>query len=244
MAWPQWLLEIFNQYIMPFWNSIKGYDWLAILIVWFLDKFTTILPFPESWETGVALTVNKVLKRNKLIDISYHFKTPELELEKDDIDVVNQLMQDNGFVLEAPVGDWYKYSFSGGNISPEIILRPVAIFNEEEEKDDVVSIEFEMILTKIKYHNFDGDINDLLRIREKVQTTLYNKLGELQAFSLSCKLSKFYRFTGLLSDFNIKKLSGELDGNKFEFYSNEIILYGEVYQNILKLLKDVIAYYY
>ena len=96
----------------------------------------------------------------------------------------------------------------------------------------------------VKYKNFDLDMLDVLRLRDEIQFILKDNFGEIYTDNLTCKISNMYRFSGLLKEFKLDYLQGEIEGNLIDFSSNSVTLYGEIYQPILLLLKKIIAYYY
>jgi len=225
-------------------NILITYDWLGLIIIWGVDKFTNFIPIPEKWEVKITLFLNKIRKRNELLEVKYVFKSSELDTDVELLEKVSEIMIKDNFSYLPPHGDWLKFSTIRGEIEPTITVKPTVEYSEEYERDILINLEFEIYLDNIKFRNIDGDLNDMIRTSEELEHALIETVGKFVSYSMTCKVSKMYRFIGPLSDFNMKGLRGEINNNKVEFKPQEITIYGRCYQNMLRLLKNMIAFYY
>lgn len=217
-------------------------DIIFLVIGWLLKQ----IPLPKNIRYKIAKVWNHWKKVFSLynINITYVFKTQEVEQSFEYLKTLIQILADRDFNYESTSGNFITFTISRGNIKPNIIIKPTEIFSQKSQELIINELEIEINLQNIKYKNFEWDMGDLLRIKDDLQLSLLDIYGEFRAESLTCHLSKMYRFSGILSDFNLSRLSGKIDDCLIDFKPDKVVIYGKIYQPILRLLKKIISFYY
>lgn len=223
-----------NGYILGF------VGWLFGL---FTDKIIAEIELPKKWKHNINMFMIHLIKniRNSPSEITYVFKTQNVEYEEERFYNIHELIEEGEFKEKGQEGSFLTFTKEMGLTNPTIYFMPVFIPDNGELY--LASIEFQITI-KVKYRTFIIDMQNLFRIKEELQYYLGADYGKFIGESITMRLSKLNRFTGFLSEFNMSTLTGKLHGSQIIFNSSEMILMGPFNSDILTLLKKAITFYY
>ena len=215
----------------------------SFLLGWLFKKIVDAIPLPENWKVKIQFVSYDIWKRFRppTSDVTYVFKTASVEYDEKKFYEITELVKDKNFILKSPDGEWLQFSKDTGIINPTIVFMPVYLPTEEGRY--LSAIEFQVKIN-VDYNNFLLNVYYLLTIKHNLQLALIQEYGEFIGESITCKLSSMYKFSGILSEFNLSTLRGTLNGRRILFNPEEVTVIGPINQEILSLLKKIIAFYY
>ena len=224
---------------------------LGLISTYIASILTKLLPIPDDLRFKVSYESKKIWKwiRNVPVRATYTFKSQKLEIKREDFfeTIKDRLIQNNFRYIDCS-GDTIIFQYSIGKTKAELRLTPSYFDTEEtlqEESELLISgIQADLTVDQCKYRRFDGHMLDIFRIKDQLQTSLRDILGEWSAESLSCELRNMYKFTGVLSGFRLSSLSGKIGNQRIDLSEKGLIVYGLVDQALTSALKRIITFYY
>ncbi len=98
--------------------------------------------------------------------------------------------------------------------------------------------------TPIKFRNFDGYILDLRQGAEKITEIIRDVVSNIRIeYNLIFQLKNLYELTGVLSKSNLNTLSIKDENYEIEMFSNQVISYGKITQELTSIMKNLIVIY-
>jgi len=232
--------------IFSIWSSFSGY--IINFLIYILGLITDVIikrVLPEDKIELIEWKIKDKIKsiQNINLNIYYNIKTNEKILDKSIIKTINENIKKIGFTYIGDPGGHSVFEGKSGELESQFILKPDYRENDIGELY-LHQLEIEIKPKIIKYNEFELTMIDLINTKYTLQSSLNEIFGEFYSECLICELSNFYKFTGLLHDFDTEYLQGKLGGHLVDFAPKSIIIYGKVDKKLIKVLKKVIAFYY
>ena len=238
--------DVFSWISERIWAILMGV--IIGLIIDFIIKF---IPIGENIRFKAVFYRRKLAKWifNTPIRVSYTVKSSNLEGKgiylSDFISQSRQRLIQNSFEFVGERGYSSIFKYIVGKTEMEITLTP-SYFPQNENKDLVISyVQCDFKLIECGYRKLEGHMLDLMRALIKLKDSLREIIGELTNDSLSCEIKRLYEFTGVLKDLKMSSLTGKICGlYKIDLSENKLVIYGPLDQELVSIIKDIIAYYY
>jgi|GEM_PF-4470372 len=222
----------------------------GVIITLIAELILEILPFTSNLKFKMKFWKKKLVKylKKEQIDTILNIKTQDLSNKK-----LNPFEYKNKFkktlnekkITPYEKGNDLKFDFSIGRTEISAVL--TFAYNEinENEEDEIIISQIEVILSaKCKFKNFDGHIIELLTGRDLIEEVLRASIIEANLnYSLICKIKNLYELTGVLSKSNLDYLIAKNKDYQIEMSSNQVIAYGQINQNLISVMKDLIIIY-
>lgn len=234
-------------------NLIGEYLWAiiaGIIITLIAEMILEMIPYTSNLRFKFRYFRKKIYKwiKNERIETEFTIKSQDLTNKKIDPSILRdnlkKSLSKNKFKLFSKENN-LKFEVTSGKTKIDVQLNlAYEQINEDDKEINIVS-QIETILSaRCGYRIFNGHILDLKEASKKIEERLRENISDIKLnYTLMCKLRNLYELTGVLSKSELDVLVAKDQNYEIEMFSNRVIAYGDITQNLTTILKDLIVIY-